>query len=430
MNFRREEIKEYYLLDTDVENIFINEYMASAPGDFVKVYLFALMYAGVRESLDNDMIARQLSMKVEDVEKAWTYWESMGVIRKERKNAAAEGKAEYDLEFVSLKRMLYGKQKSEQKKEKQKQEDRNTKDLLSNKKIQSMYKSIERITGRALNGTEMMEIVSWIQDYGATPEIVVYAYSYCKAKEKDNVRYISAVVRQWVERGLLDVLAVEDYLKQMDEKHARYRRVYKALGFMRNATEEEMRIMDRWFDHMGFSMDKVLEACGKTSGIPNPSINYVNKILTSWYEEKSGNPVGGGQKGVSAATVQQYYSYLRKMEEEEAEARKKEVYQKIPRVRELEDAMNSYRMNISKVYLSGRADKEKDVKNLQSRIEKLNRERAALLTDHDFEVDYMDIHYKCKICKDTGTNDEGGRCECYVLRAKEAELWKKNSAKQ
>ena len=60
-----------------------------------------------------------------------------------------------------------------------------------------MYKSIERITGRALNGTEMMEIVSWIQDYGATPEIVVYAYSYCKAKEKDNVRYISAVVRQW-----------------------------------------------------------------------------------------------------------------------------------------------------------------------------------------------------------------------------------------
>ena len=194
MNFRREEIKEYYLLDTDVENIFINEYMASAPGDFVKVYLFALMYAGVRESLDNDMIARQLSMKVEDVEKAWAYWESMGVIRKERKNAAAEGKAEYDLEFVSLKRMLYGKQKSEQKKEKQKQEDRNTKDLLSNKKIQSMYKSIERITGRALNGTEMMEIVSWIQDYGATPEIVVYAYSYCKAKEKDNVRYISAVV--------------------------------------------------------------------------------------------------------------------------------------------------------------------------------------------------------------------------------------------
>ncbi|MEI3406319.1 MAG: hypothetical protein V8Q79_07035 [Christensenellales bacterium] len=147
MNFRREEIKEYYLLDTDVENIFINEYMASAPGDFVKVYLFALMYAGVRESLDNDMIARQLSMKVEDVEKAWAYWESMGVIRKERKNAAAEGKAEYDLEFVSLKRMLYGKQKSEQKKEKQKQEDRNTKDICRIKRSRACINQLKESQG-------------------------------------------------------------------------------------------------------------------------------------------------------------------------------------------------------------------------------------------------------------------------------------------
>lgn len=430
MKFRHEEINEYYLLDTDVENIFINEYMASAPGDFVKVYLFALMYAGLDEPMDNGMIARQLGMKAEEVEKAWIYWEGMGVIRKTKNSMRPENGSEYDVEFISLKRRLYGKKIKEEKKEKRKQEGRNAENLLTDKKIKSMYKSIERITGRVLNGSEMMEILSWIQDYGATPEIVVYAYSYCKAKEKDNVRYIAAVVRQWVKKGLFDVLAVEDYLKQMDQKHSRYKRVYKALGFARNATEEEMRIMDCWFDQMGFSLNTVLEACGKTSGIPNPNINYVNRILTNWYEEKTGNLVGGKQNGVSAATVQKYYSYLRKKEEEEAEARKKEVYQKIPRIRDIEDEMNSYRMNISKVYLSGRVDKEKEVKNLQNRIEKLNTERAALLTDNDFEVDYMDMRYKCKICKDTGTNDEGGRCECYVLRAKEAELWKKNSAKQ
>lgn len=424
MKFRREEIKEYRLLDTNVENIFLDEYMGAAPGDFVKVYLFALMHAETGRPVDNGMIAQRLSMKKEEVEKAWTYWERRNVIRK--RVYPADAGTNYDIEFIHLKSLLYGTRDTE----KEERQDREAKqELLSDKNIQSMYKSIERITGRALNGTEMTEILSWIEE-GAAPEIIVYAYSYCKAKEKDNVRYIGAVVRQWVERGLADVLAVEAYLKQMDEKHSRYRRVYRALGFARNATEEETRIMDRWFDHMGFSIDKVLEACGKTSGIPNPNINYVNRILTNWYEEKSGNPAGSAKRGVSAAAVQQYYSYLRKTEEEEAEARKKEVYQKIPRIRELEDEMNSYRMNISKVYLSGRADKEKDVKNLQSRIEKLNRERAALLTDHDFEADYMDIHYKCKICKDTGTNDEGGRCECYVLRAKEAELWKKDSAKQ
>lgn len=427
MNFIREQIKDYYLLDTGVENIFINEYMLSAPGDYVKVYLFAFMYAGLGEAMDNATIARQTGISEDEVRKAWVYWEKMGVIRRHRKNT--EDNQDYQVEFLSLKKLLYGKKRNEQKKETQEAEKNNTKVLLSDKNIQGMYKSIERITGRILSGSEMMEILSWINDYDAAPEVIVYAYSYCKAKEKDNIRYVAAVVKRWTEEGLHDVLAVEEYFKEADQRHQKYKRIYRALGFARNATEEETRIMDRWFDEMEFSLDKVLEACGKTSGIPNPNINYVNKILTNWYEEKTGKSAGGAGKPISASIVQKYYGYLRKKEEEEAEARKREVYQKIPEIRDVEEEMNSYRMNISKVYLSGRADKAEEVKKLQKRIEDLNRERAVLLTDNDFELDYMDVHYKCKLCKDTGTNDEGGRCECYVLRAKEAELWNKNLVK-
>ena len=66
-------------------------------------------------------------------------------------------------------------------------------------------------------------------------------------------------------------------------------------------------------------------------------------------------------------------------------------------------------------------------KRLQKAISDLNQEKAILMTDHDFELDYMDIRYNCDKCKDTGTNDEGGRCECYSLRAKEAETWVRNT---
>ena len=45
MSFKREKIKDFYLLSTDVENIFINEYMPEAPGDYVKVYLYGLLYS-------------------------------------------------------------------------------------------------------------------------------------------------------------------------------------------------------------------------------------------------------------------------------------------------------------------------------------------------------------------------------------------------
>ena len=88
MTFRREKIKDYFLLDTSVENLFINEYMAAAPGDFVKVYLFAQMYADLGQEITNEEIAKYLSMEHEDVLRAWTYWEKMGVIRKIRRESA------------------------------------------------------------------------------------------------------------------------------------------------------------------------------------------------------------------------------------------------------------------------------------------------------------------------------------------------------
>ena len=64
---------------TPVENMFITEYMLRAPGDFVKVYLYALMlcyHPTPRMSLSS--MARDLDMTEEDVERAFKYWDTGG----------------------------------------------------------------------------------------------------------------------------------------------------------------------------------------------------------------------------------------------------------------------------------------------------------------------------------------------------------------
>lgn len=66
MSFTREKIRDFYLLATDVENIFINEYMPAAPGDFVKVYLYGLLYSQNDAPMSYDQMARQLSMSRKD----------------------------------------------------------------------------------------------------------------------------------------------------------------------------------------------------------------------------------------------------------------------------------------------------------------------------------------------------------------------------
>ncbi len=413
MSFKKEKLRDYFLLETGVENIFINEYMVSAPGDYVKVYLFALMYAEQGLDISHEKLANLLSLEHEDVLKAWNYWEKMGVIRKIR--AEGEDKFSYGVEFVSLRGQLYGEKTAR----KPATADQNTKALMADKEIKGMFDAIEKITGRMISGTELMEVLSWINDFNASPEIIVYGYSYCIQKKKKDIKYIAAVVKNWATEGLTDVLSVEEHLARSEMKQSRYKRVFQALGFSRNATEEERRIMDAWFDKMEFSVDKVLDACRKTSGITNPNINYVNKILTNWYEEQQTGKVGTGKKELTTGDIMRYYEALRRQNEEAAEERKRQVYESVPRIKQIEEELTSLSSEMSRIIISDRVDRKSAVEEIQHKIDELNMETAFLLTDNGFEIDYMDIKYKCSHCKDTGMLETGEKCQCFGEVTKE-----------
>ena len=415
MGFKREKINDYFLLDTGVENIFINEHMASAPGDFVKVYLLALMYANLELDITNEEIARHLSMDHEDVLKAWTYWEKIGAVRKIRNNP--EDKFNYDVEFVTLKEQLYGKSSK-----KTYGADHNAQALMADKEIKDMFAAIEKIAGRVISGTEMMEVLSWINEFGATPEIVVYGYSYCVQKKKKDIKYIAAVIKAWTDKGLRDVLSVEKYLSENEKKQYLYKRVFQALGFSRNATEEERRIMDTWFETMEFSLDRVLSACGKTSGITNPNINYVNKVLVNWYEEensvKNGNPKNNN-KDITSSEIMKYYEVLRQKNEEAADERRRAVYDAVPRIKEIEEEITAISSEMSKIIISDRVDRKSAMEELKKRMDSINTEKAFLLTDNGFEIDHMDVKHRCPQCRDTGMLETGERCQCFAEVTKE-----------
>ena len=418
MNFVRGTIKDYFLRDTNVENIFINEYMAGAPGDYVKVYLFALMYADLDRGMSNETIAKHLSLADEDVLKAWSYWEGMGVIKKHFDNPG--DKFHYQVEFLNLKELVYGK-KAKSKKADSDIPD-NLKPLMEDSSIRDMYAEIERMTGRLFDGKEPSEILSWITDYNATPEMIVYAYSYCiKKKNHSNHKYVGAVVKEWVNQGLKTIDQIERYLEETDNRHYLYKRVLKSLGFLRNATEEEKRIMDIWFDQMGFGIDRVLEACKKTSGISNPNINYINSVLKAWNGEwKHATPAEDTRTGQISRAMKSYEE-TRAKNEALVESRRSEVYRKVPRIREIEEETRTVGFEISKIMLSGAGDVKTRIKTMKEKVDRLNQEKAYLMTENNFKIDYMDMVYDCPLCKDTGTQDTGERCSCFAEKLEAAQ---------
>jgi len=183
-------------------------------------------------------------------------------------------------------------------------------------------------------------------------------------------------------------------------------------------------MMDSWFEDMGYNMDRVLEACTKTVGISSPNFSYVNKVLLNWKSEAEnrGDNVNR-QVTVTQATLNQYYEYLRAKAAREADKRTAEVYGKLPRIKEIDSKIQTLGSELSKTLILG-SEEEKGLR-IKQEMDQLAEERAVLLTDNDYEMDYTDIKYACDKCNDTGITDLGERCTCVRERMDEAEVWQK-----
>ncbi len=416
MNFKKETIKNCYLYDTAVENVFINEYLTNAPGNHVKVYLLALMYAEAGMVMDNGTIARHLTLSLEDVLSAWSYWEGKGVIRKHHKDP--DDRFRFHVEFINLKEQIYGHPGNSGKKNEIPPE---LAGIMNDKELKNAYDKIEQVTGRLLGGREPTAILSWVNDYGISLDLAVFAYEYCvRYRKNDRFNYVNAVVKEWASKDLNTLNRVEAYLLENDKRHNLYKRILKALGFSRNATEEEKRIMDTWFDDMKHDINQVLEACKKTSGISNPNINYINSVLTAWSKEdnkakqdsppKDSNPI---------SLVMGIYEKEKEKKSAESKARREEVYNKVPRIKEIEEELRDAGMEIAKCMLSGSPAARNKIRGLKDKTDRLNQEKAYLLTDNNFKINYMEIWYNCSKCKDTGLLDSGERCSCFTIKLNE-----------
>lgn len=412
---KREKIQNDYMFDTKVDNMFINEYMISAPGDFVKLYLVALMYADLGREIDNQQLAKIVGVDVDDVARCWKYWENLGVVRLEKGEVV----------FISLKESIYGRKKKEKSPvEKADQMSQEASHILSNSDMRDMFQKLEKTVGRPITGTESNKIIDWMDTIGASMEVIIFAFDYCYARKKTDIRYIEKVVEGWTGRGFKKVRDVEEFLEIADQRHYQYKRVLKALGFFRNPTEEEKRMMDVWFDEEGLSISKVLEACKKTSGISNPNFNYINSVLLGQKKDQ-GKSGASGKAPVSRAVVMDYYEYLRNKAEDEAKLRHDEVVSGLPVIGEYEKNIRDNFSTIAQLAISGTVDKQERIGRLKRENVELQKKIERTLTANGIPVDYTQVHYKCPVCRDTGSLENGQICSCYMTRAEEALEWNK-----
>ena len=114
------------------------------------------------------------------------------------------------------------------------------------------------------------------------------------------------------------------------------------------------------------------------------------------------------------------YQVKRSRHENELRARRAEVYAKIPEYRTLDreipalGASTLRRMLAGDFSRSGEAASD-PVLDLKRQIPVVEEKKRALLAQAGFPADYLEPHYDCPLCRDTGYRD-GVKCSCFIQR--------------
>ena len=270
---------------TPVSNLFIDEYMPAASGEYVKVYLYLLrcMNSGTH-TLSVPAIADHFHHTESDVHRALSYWEKQNLLR-----------LEYDTDSkLTGICLLEPRPAAFEPAEPETQElqpsvpvktDYSPDQLLrfqQEGQIRQLLFIGEQYLGKTLSPSEISTILYFYDGLKFSADMIEYLIEYCVSKGHRSMRYIESVALAWHQEGYRTVAQVK---KECSSFHKNYFAVLKTFGIKgRNPVEPEIRFIDRWTKEMGFSMELVLEACSRTmAAIHQPSFEYADSILKNWH---------------------------------------------------------------------------------------------------------------------------------------------------
>jgi DnaD/phage-associated family protein len=282
---------------TVVPNIFIDQFMPSANGAYVKVYLYLLRcFAGNCSELSISSIADHLENTEKDIIRALNYWEKLNLLTlsyNTQKEITAIHLADINhLQYTAAKitdsvatheeaavsipaetkpvsRQSYSPEKIAE--------------FTNNDEIKWAMHIVEIYLDRPLKPMDLQLILYLYEELHFSCELIMYLYEYCVSKGKKNTSYIEAVALTWAEEGI----DTEEKAKEATASyHDHFNTVNKAFGLNRAPGQIERQYITKWVEVFGFSDEIITEACNRTLlRTQKPDFKYADKILETWHKK-------------------------------------------------------------------------------------------------------------------------------------------------
>lgn len=106
------------------------------------------------------------------------------------------------------------------------------------------------------------------------------------------------------------------------------------------------------------------------------------------------------------------YEKLRISEQKKRAEREQAVYEKVPKMKELDKEIGQFGVLISKAILENPLNYEDALATIRKKMDELKQEKAILLTENNIPMHYLEMNHHCKACKDTGFI-KNKKCNCF-----------------
>ena len=311
---------------TTVSDIFIDQYMPKANGEFVKVYLYLLRATGSGAGIATiSEIADHFSNTEADIIRALNYWASEGILQLQSgadgqimginlcslsvsgmqaaqsniQSAVVNNATQNNLQNgvvnnaaqnisttnIRMQDSVVEKLKSQTPDKAASSQKEYTldeiKEFRKNPDISELFFIIETYLKHTLSSTDTNMVLYWLDELHFSTDLVEYLVEYCITKGHSSLRYMNKVALGWADAGIKTV----DQAKDDAAAHSQiYYSVMKALGITgRNLVDSEVSLINKWVGEYGFDIELVKAACSKTiSAIQKPSFEYTDSILANW----------------------------------------------------------------------------------------------------------------------------------------------------
>ena len=251
--------------ETQIDNLFINEFLPYAPAECVKVYIYGLYKCSSASAYDNTIenFAKVLNLTEEEIEDAFLYWQEQGLVQ-------VLNTCPIEIRFMPLKNVINNTKKY-------KPEEFAT----FNRQVQ------EILEGRQITPTEYDEYYYLLKTLHFQPEALLMIIKFCTQIKGANVgyKYIITVAKNWANEGITTTKSVEEKLINYEQSGSDIEKILKICGIKRLATLEERELFLKWTKELGFEI-KTLEYVANLMKSSKVNFEKLDARLTKYYEMK------------------------------------------------------------------------------------------------------------------------------------------------